>query len=229
MTPLAPRPASRRVVAAPRRCVASCAGIRILSQGLAKPCFSELSVLPMAVEETEDAEKMGFLAAIRDNNLFRDFFLDVRETFCYQRVEDARPRVCVLAVCSEAVLHAAHGDSKLAGHPGVDRTTAAVSHAFYWPGLHADVAHFARTCNTCAASKSSHHQRLGTETYSAIPIQPFTSWAMDLIGPMRHGLDWTNATIQGWQRVDRDTGGPYIKNNRSSSGSTQTYIGQGPG
>ena len=46
MTPLAPRPASRRVVAAPRCCVVSCAGIRILSQGLAKPCISELSVLP---------------------------------------------------------------------------------------------------------------------------------------------------------------------------------------
>jgi len=46
VTPLAPRPASRWVVAAPRRCVASCADIRILSQELAKPCISELSVLP---------------------------------------------------------------------------------------------------------------------------------------------------------------------------------------
>jgi len=43
VTPLAPRPASRWVVAAPRRCVASCAGVRILSQELAKPCISELS------------------------------------------------------------------------------------------------------------------------------------------------------------------------------------------
>jgi len=51
-----------------------------------------------------------------DNNLFRDFFLDVRETLCYQRVEDARPRVCVPAVCQQAVLRAAHGDSTLAGH-----------------------------------------------------------------------------------------------------------------
>jgi len=29
---------------------------------------------------------------------------------CYQRVEDARPRVCVHAVCREAVLHSAHRD-----------------------------------------------------------------------------------------------------------------------
>jgi len=43
-----------------------------------------------------------------DNNLFRDFFLDVQETLCYQRVEDAHPRVCVPAVCRKAVLRAAH-------------------------------------------------------------------------------------------------------------------------
>ena len=98
----------------------------------------------------------------------------------------------------EAVLRAAHGDSTLAGHPGIDRTTAAVSHAFYWPGLHADVAHFVCTCKTCAASKSSNHQRLGTETYSAIPIQPFTSWAMDSIGLMprsKDGNEWIGVEI----------------------------------
>jgi len=38
VTPLAPRPADCRVVAAPRLCEASRAGIRIVSQDLAKPC-----------------------------------------------------------------------------------------------------------------------------------------------------------------------------------------------
>jgi len=112
-------------------------------------------------------------------------------------MEDTRPRVCVPAVCREAVLCVAHGDSTLAGHPVIDRTTAAVSHAFYWPGLHANVAHFVRTCKTFAASKSSNHQRLGTQTYSAIPIQPFTSWAMDLIGLMPQSKDG-NERIVTW-------------------------------
>jgi len=126
---------------------------------------------------TTDSYLSGVLRSVMDSDdmFFRDFFLDERETLCYQRMEDTRPRVCVPAVCQEAVLRAAHGDSTLAGHPGIDRTTAAVSHAFYWPGLHADVAHFVRTCKTCAASKKFKHQRLGTETYSAIPIQLFTS------------------------------------------------------
>ena len=34
-----------------------------------------------------------------DDNFFRDFFLDVRETLCYQQMDDTRPRVCVPAVC----------------------------------------------------------------------------------------------------------------------------------
>ena len=69
VTPLAPRQACRRVVAAPRRCVASRAGIRILSQEVAKPCISELSVL-LQFEvrlggEDQRCKKMVFLAAIR--------------------------------------------------------------------------------------------------------------------------------------------------------------------
>jgi len=89
-----------------------------------------------------------------DDNLFRDFFLDVRETLCYQPVEDACPRVCVPEVCQETVLLAAHGDSTIAVHPGIDQTTAAVSHTFYFPGLHADVTHFMRTCKACAHQKA---------------------------------------------------------------------------
>jgi len=55
-----------------------------------------------------------------DDNFFEDFFLDVHETLCYQRMEDTHPQVCVPGVCREAVLHAAHGDNTLAGHPDID-------------------------------------------------------------------------------------------------------------
>ena len=72
MTPLASRLASRRVVTAPRCCVASCAGIGIVSQGLSKPCISELSVLPQSEAsiggEAERCKKMVFPAAIREKS-----------------------------------------------------------------------------------------------------------------------------------------------------------------
>ena len=84
-------------------------------------------------------------------------FLDDNRVLCFRRTEDVVARVCVLAVSREVVLRSAHGDSLLAGHPGIDRTIASVAHSFYWPGLHVDVSHFVRS----SASKGSNHQRLG--------------------------------------------------------------------
>ena len=111
-------------------------------------------------------------------------FLDDNCIVCFHRTEDVVARVCVPAVCREVVLRLAHGDSLLVGHPDIDRTTASVAHSFYLSGLHADVAHLVRSCPTCAASKGSNHQRLGIPQFSAIPIEPSTSWAMHMIGTL---------------------------------------------
>jgi len=71
VTPLAPRPASCRVVAAPRRYVASCAGIRILSHDY-QVLSSELSVLPQVEVSLSGGKrrckKIVFPAAIREKS-----------------------------------------------------------------------------------------------------------------------------------------------------------------
>jgi len=70
VTPLAPRPASCRVVAAPRRCVASCVGIRIIIPRACQSLCSELSVLPQVEVSLSGGDrrrkKMVFQAAIRE-------------------------------------------------------------------------------------------------------------------------------------------------------------------
>jgi len=142
-----------------------------------------LAVLRSASVQTSSKSDIR-KAVPKDTFYFRDFFFDSDKVLCYQRAEDSKPRVCVLAVCREAVLRAAHGDSVLARHPGVGRTSAAVAHSYYWTRLFADVAHFVRSCKTCAAAKSSNQKCMGAESYSVVPIQPFISWAMDLIGPL---------------------------------------------
>jgi len=58
VTSVSSRPADCRVVAAPRRCLASRAGIRIVSQEFAKPCVSELSVLPPDEQSSVEGSKM---------------------------------------------------------------------------------------------------------------------------------------------------------------------------
>jgi len=71
VTPLVPRPtAARRLVVAPRRCVASRAGVRMLSQGLARPCSTEFSVLPQRVWLVRKLgmQKEVFPAALREKS-----------------------------------------------------------------------------------------------------------------------------------------------------------------
>jgi len=53
------------------------------------------------------------------------------------------------AVCEEKLDN--HWQDRALRHPGIDRTTASIAHSFHWPGLYADVAHFLRSCPTCAA------------------------------------------------------------------------------
>jgi len=58
VTPLAPRPAACRVVAAPRRCVASRAGIRIIIPRACQALCTELSVLPLGEVSSVEGPKM---------------------------------------------------------------------------------------------------------------------------------------------------------------------------
>ena len=70
---LAPMLASRRVVAAPRWYVASCAFIGIVCQGLARPCSVDLSVSPQTEAEpvANGHKKWGFSAAFLEKTLYR--------------------------------------------------------------------------------------------------------------------------------------------------------------
>lgn len=168
-------------------------------------------VSPLIAALQEATPQDGFLSevlkSVQDSceASWRDFSFDASTKLVYyQRAGDPMPRICVPASCRGDIMREAHGGNVLAGHPGIARTTAQVARFYYWPGLHADVAHFVRTCITCAAVKPSTQLRLGSEehAFSTAPSQPFTHWSMDLIGPMplsRTG----NAWIVTW--VDRTT------------------------
>ena len=89
----------------------------------------------------------------------------------------------------DSILHTAH-ERALVGHPGVTRTEANIVQVFWWPNFFRDVCHFVRSCRTCDTAKSSDGLRLGVDTFSSVPIQPFTHWSMDLIGPLPKSNDW---------------------------------------
>ena len=118
-----------------------------------------------------------------DTDTWRDFFRNDEGFICYQRDQDVVPRLCVPKSCRDQVLRAAHG-SVLVGHPGITRTAANVAQFFWWPNLFRDVGHYVRSCRTCATAKSSTGLRLGVDSFTSVPVQPFTHWSMDLIGPL---------------------------------------------
>jgi len=135
-----------------------------------------------------------------DDGVWRDFFCNQEGFLCYQRDGDAVPRLCVPKASRDAILHAAHGEA-LVGHPGVTRTAANIAQFFWWPNLFRDVGHFVRSCRTCATAKNAAGLQLGVDNFSSVPVQPFSHWSMDLIGPLpksRSGNDliltWVDRT-----------------------------------
>jgi len=167
-------------------------------------------VSPLIAALQEATPQDGFLSevlkSVQDSceASWRDFSFDASTKLVYyQRAGDPMPRICVPASCRGDIMREAHGGNVLAGHPGIARTTAQVARFYYWPGLHADVAHFVRTCITCAAVKPSTQLRLGSEehAFSTAPSQPFTA--------LVYGLDWAHAFVAHGKRVDCDLGGSY--------------------
>ena len=118
-----------------------------------------------------------------DQGVWLDFLRNEQGLLCYSSDGDATSRICVPKVSRDAILHAAHGGA-LVGHPGVTRTPANVAHFFWWPNLFRDVTHFVCSCRTCATAKGSSGLQLGVDSFTSVPVQLFTHWSMDLIGPL---------------------------------------------
>jgi len=90
------------------------------------PTDGFLSGVFQSVQASDDNFCRNFFMD-KNTVLFRNFFMDKNKVLCYRRTEDVRARICVLTDCCKAVLRATHCDIILAGHPGIDRTYAAVS------------------------------------------------------------------------------------------------------
>ena len=160
------------------------AGIASLS-ALTAPSPSTSLLPELLVAQQHDRFLQQVAAGVKDSDdgVWRDFSRTKEGFLCYQREGDAVPRICVPKMSRDAILHAVHGEA-MVGHPGVTRTAANIAQFFWWPNLFRDVAHFVRSCRTCATAKTSSGLRLGVDNFTSVPIQPFTHWSMDLIGPL---------------------------------------------
>jgi len=169
---------------------------------------STTAQIGLVKELTVAVSKDGFLSGVlksvnnSNDNFFRNLFLDAAGVLCYQWAEDVRSRVCVPSTCREVVLRAAHCDSVLAGHPGIDHMYAAISYAYYSPGIADDVTHFVRSCTVCAASRA--------EACFAWVLKFFCS-TFATFYKLSYGFDWVYAYDQEGSQMDCDVGGSYFQ------------------
>ena len=109
------------------------------------------------------------------------FYISPNHTVCHLVEGDKKDRICVSTGCRGAVMMEAHGGNVLVGHPDMTRTLANVADSYYLPTMTADVEAFVRSCRVCAGAKTNTHLRMGVETFSVVPVTPFSNWVMDLI------------------------------------------------
>ncbi|KAK9233383.1 hypothetical protein WN943_023632 [Citrus x changshan-huyou] len=72
-------------------------------------------------------------------------------------------------------------DSKWAGHPGIERTTALVQASYFWPHMRDDIEAYVRTCLVCQQDKVDHQLPAGLLEPLPLATRPWESVSMDFI------------------------------------------------
>ena len=73
-------------------------------------------------------------------------------------------------------------DTKLAGHPGEERTLALLARSFHWPKMKEDVQSYVKTCHVCQVDKTEQKKEVGLLQPLSIPEGPCQCVSMDFNG-----------------------------------------------
>ena len=86
-------------------------------------------------------------------------------------------------------------DSKWAGHPGVRRTLALASEAYFWPKMEGDIEAYVKTCLVCQQDKTEQQASAGLLQPLPIPERPWESVSMDFITSLPVSEGCTNIMV----------------------------------
>ncbi|KAH9720957.1 Endonuclease [Citrus sinensis] len=75
-------------------------------------------------------------------------------------------------------------DSKWAGHPGVERTTALIQASYFWPHMGDDIETYVRTCLVCQQDKADRQLPAGLLEPLPTASRPWESVTMDFISAL---------------------------------------------
>ena len=114
---------------------------------------------------------------------------EYKKGILYRRFIDATPgsdtvlQVVVPLKFRNQVLKLAH-ESILGGHLGNKKTCEKILMHFFWPGMHADVVRYCRSCEQC--QRTAPKGKVTKVPLGSTPLidEPFRRVAMDIIGPI---------------------------------------------
>src|SRR6185436_8781227 len=92
------------------------------------------------------------------------------------------PRLCIPndATLRLKILHD-HHDSPIAGHLGIDKTIANISHHFFWPKMTKQIKAYVSSCDACQRNKGSNQKPAGLIQPLPIPQKRWQQVTMDFI------------------------------------------------
>ncbi len=112
---------------------------------------------------------------------FSQFFLSSDNVLCgqAQKGDECKDLLVIPEVFVPVVLQLVH-DHPTAGHPGRDKTLAAIRRAYYWPRMRVDVLDYVARCVSYAKHKGVTSGPVPILGYPP-PEQPWNVVAMDLL------------------------------------------------
>jgi hypothetical protein len=111
------------------------------------------------------------------------------------RGADFMARLCVPRAKRSELLVAAHEDATITAHAGPQKLYQALADRFYWPTLKKDILRFCKTCDVCQKIKPLNFSRYGWLHPNPIPLRPYESISMDLIGPLPPSEGYTAVLV----------------------------------
>ena len=150
-------------------------------------CFLKFNTPPTNPNLLDFVERVGPSCTIRDHIV------------CLND-NDRFPILAPLSL-RQTIIYQAH-DSVLAGHFGAKKTGARIKHAWYWPGMGAEIENYCKTCPTCNQVNLPHNLK-PVPLQSLEPPKFFNDRVhFDLMGPLPldGGHKWLMVVIDAFSK-----------------------------
>ena len=103
-------------------------------------------------------------------------------------------QLCVPKSLRKDTLYSVHED-RTAGHFGLNKTYDKLRRRCYWPGMYRSLENYINNCASCLTKKPTSGANYGLGQLPETPSVPFSTCAVDLLGPFKQSSDGNKYVI----------------------------------